>query len=51
MQGRLLSLTDPNSNVTSWAYDEYGREVSLTDPLGKSVTRGHDASGQITNGG
>ncbi len=36
-EGRITSMTDPNGNVTEYAYDTNGDLVSLTDPLGETA--------------
>jgi YD repeat-containing protein len=58
VHGNLTSVTDPNGNVTSYVYDDFGRMISQTSPVVTGVTtyvrcRGHlttmtDAKGATT---
>jgi RHS repeat-associated protein len=45
--GKLLSLTDRNSNTTTLAYDSNGFVVSVTDPFGRVLSFTTNASGQV----
>lgn len=45
--GNLLSHTRDGQG-TSWAYDNEGQVVSVTDPTGLSVSYGHDIVGRVT---
>jgi RHS repeat-associated protein len=46
--GRQTSLIDPESNTTSWSYDNLGRLVSETDPLSEVTSYDYDAAGRLT---
>jgi YD repeat-containing protein len=36
-QGYLVSVTNVNGDVVSYAYDEYGNKTSMTYPDGRAV--------------
>ena len=40
--GQLLSQTDPNGNVTSYAYDRLNRVLTVTNPDKTTVTYEYD---------
>jgi len=48
-QGRLIKAVDANGNRDSVAYDASTDKVlSLTDPVGKTITLAYDVSGKLT---
>ncbi|HEX3584191.1 MAG TPA: DUF6531 domain-containing protein, partial [Thermoanaerobaculia bacterium] len=47
-QGNLTSVTDPNGNVTTYAYDDFGRMMSQVSPVTGTTTYGYDPSGNLT---
>lgn len=44
--GRLLSLTCPNGDATTFATNAAGRITTITDPVGRVTTYGYDATGE-----
>jgi RHS repeat-associated protein len=46
--GRMLSLTDPVSNTTTWQYDALGRVTFETNQLNKTRTFTYDTAGNLT---
>jgi len=46
--GRMLSLTDPVGNATTWDYDNLGRVIEETNELDKTRTFKYDAVGNLT---
>ncbi|MCX7386418.1 MAG: hypothetical protein NTX48_07100, partial [Planctomycetales bacterium] len=46
---RRTSLTDPDSNVTSWAYDGLNRVTTETNALSKVESFGYNAAGDVTS--
>jgi RHS repeat-associated protein len=46
--GRLLSLTDPDLNVTTWQYDALGRVTSETNELEDTRSFQYDRAGRVT---
>jgi RHS repeat-associated protein len=50
MAGDLLTLTDQNTNITTWNYDEYGRATNKVDASATVVFKfGYDANGWLTH--
>ena len=47
-QNNLLTSTDPNGGVTSYAYDPLGEATSLTDPDGNTTNWSYDHLGNRT---
>jgi len=45
--GRLLSVTDAASNVTSFGYDGLGRKISMADPDMGNWTYAYDGNGNV----
>jgi YD repeat-containing protein len=45
--GKLARTTDPNGNVTRFAYDVLDRQVGVTDALGRQTQYGYDALGRM----
>lgn len=46
----LVQFTNANGNVTRYGYDPTDRLLKIsTDPLGRQVTMGRDAAGQLTS--
>lgn len=45
--GQLVSVTDPNGNLTTCAYDTVGRLASVTDAKTNVVSFAHDRSGNV----
>jgi YD repeat-containing protein len=46
--GNLISLTDPEQNTTTFAYDGLDRQVFKTKTFDLSRTSSYDASGNLT---
>lgn len=49
--GRLMTTTrgaDPNTRVTSFAYNPAGYLMTVTDPLNRTVGFQYDAAGRVT---
>lgn len=46
--GYVTEVTDPLSNVTTYAYDDLDRPTRTIDPLGKSTYFTYDAAGRLT---
>jgi YD repeat-containing protein len=46
--GRVISITDPSSNVLTYVYDGLGRKISMTDPDMGYWTYGYDDNGNLT---
>jgi len=52
LTGKAATTTDPNGNVTRYAYDLDDRLTGATDPVGRVTTFGYDALGrpaQVSN--
>ena len=47
LAGRLISITDPQGNVTTRAYDDNGRLILVTDATGKQTTMAYDPEGHM----
>ncbi len=47
--GNRTSVTDPLSNVSTYAYDDAGRLITETDPLSNATTYAYDAAGRMTS--
>ena len=45
--GKLLSLTDPNNNTTSFTLDTNGKPITVTDPVGRTLTLTYDSYGLV----
>ena len=45
--GNVLSVTDPDGNVTGYAYDRLNRQVSVTDPLDNVASMVYDLAGNL----
>jgi len=43
--GDLTSVTDPNGNITTYAYDDFGRMVSQSSPVTGTTTYTYDLAG------
>ena len=46
---RRTSLTDPDSNLTSWAYDGLNRVTGETNALSKTESFAYNAAGDLTS--
>jgi RHS repeat-associated protein len=44
----LISLTNPNNEVTQFGYDSSDRVTSITDPNGKQTLVSYSSTGQVT---
>ena len=47
IQGNLISVTDPNGNVTTYVYDDFGRMLSQASPVTGTTTYGYDRAGNL----
>jgi RHS repeat-associated protein len=45
--GNLTSVTDPNGNVTSYIYDDFGRMIRQTSPVTGVTNYAYDAAGNL----
>ncbi len=46
--GELLSVVNPNKELTSYGYDGLGRKTSVDHPDARLTTYEYDAAGNIT---
>ena len=49
IQGNLTSVTDPNGNVTSYVYDDFGRMLSQTSPVTGTTSYRYDLAGNLVS--
>jgi len=47
--GNLTSVTDPNGNVTSYVYDDFGRMLTQTSPVTGTTSYTYDSAGNLTS--
>lgn len=47
--GNLSSVTDPNGNVTTYAYDDFGQMLAQVSPVTGTTTYAYDAAGNLTS--
>lgn len=47
-KGQLVSITDYDGGITSFAYDDVGNQISATDSAGKVTKKQYDALGHLT---
>lgn len=47
--GDVLTVTDPDSKVWHYTYDQYGDRISATAPTGGVTTYAYDAAGRMTS--
>lgn len=47
--GNLTGVTDPNGNVTTYVYDDFGRMLTQTSPVTGTTSYGYDAAGNLTS--
>jgi len=47
--GNLTSVTDPNGNVTTYAYDDFGRMLKQASPVTGTTTYIYDAAGNLAS--
>ena len=47
--GNLTSVTDPNGNVTTSLYDDFGRMIQQTSPVTGTTIYAYDAAGNLTS--
>jgi len=45
--GNLTSVTDPNGNITTYTYDDFGRMLSQTSPVTGTTTYAYDLAGDL----
>lgn len=46
--GNLTAVTDPNGNVTSYVYDDFGQMISQQSPVTGVTSSGYDSAGNLT---
>jgi RHS repeat-associated protein len=46
---KLTNIIDANANSTTYHYDQLGRLVKESDPLGNTITYSYDAKGNLTS--
>ncbi|HYR28181.1 MAG TPA: hypothetical protein VEU30_06920, partial [Thermoanaerobaculia bacterium] len=46
--GNLTAVTDPNGNVTTYTYDDFGQMLSQVSPVTGTTTYRYDAAGNTT---
>jgi RHS repeat-associated protein len=47
--GDLTAVTDPNGNVTTYVYDDFGQMLSQHSPVTGTVTYAYDSAGNLTH--
>jgi RHS repeat-associated protein len=47
LKNRLVKVTDPLGNFTTYAYDKLDRKTKVTNPIGKETTFEYDALGNL----
>jgi len=47
LNGRLISLTDPENKIIMFSYDSYGYLKSITDPLSRVTTFSFNSEGKL----
>ncbi len=47
--GNLTGVTDPNGNVTSYQYDDFGRMLTQTSPVTGTTSYAYDLAGNLTS--
>jgi RHS repeat-associated protein len=45
--GNLIAVTDPNGNVTSYVYDDFGQMLAQQSPVTGTTTHAYDAAGNL----
>lgn len=45
--GLLKTITDPDSNVTQFVYDQFGQRIEVIDPLLNSILYTYDSPGRL----
>jgi RHS repeat-associated protein len=48
LDGRLIAVTDPNSNTTSYGFDSVGNQITVTDANTNRTTYSYDARNRVT---
>jgi RHS repeat-associated protein len=48
-QDNLISVTDPNSNVTTYSYDDFRRLQTQTSPVSGATNYSYDTAGNLTS--
>jgi RHS repeat-associated protein len=48
LRGNLASVTDPNGNVTTYKYDDFGQLLQQTSPVTGTTTYAYDPAGNLT---
>ncbi|HEV8436077.1 MAG TPA: DUF6531 domain-containing protein, partial [Thermoanaerobaculia bacterium] len=47
VQGNLTSVTDPNGNLTTYTYDDFGRTTKQVSPVTGTTTYAYDLAGNL----
>jgi RHS repeat-associated protein len=47
LSGNLTGVTDPNGNITTYVYDDFGRMLSQTSPVTGTTSYTYDPSGNL----
>lgn len=47
VQGNLTAVTDPNGNVTTYVYDDFGRMLTQVSPVTGTTTYAYDLAGDL----
>jgi len=47
--GDLTTVTDPNGNITSYTYDDFGQMLTQVSPVTGTTTYAYDSAGNLTS--
>lgn len=48
LDGNLISVHDPNGNITNYLYDDFGQMIRQTSPVSGVTTYDYDTAGNLT---